>query len=98
MEAPKASYSRPVWSTAKKDMVGGSLGSSRVWFTVAQGILTEVYSPRIDIPQIRDLGFLVADDRGFWSELRTKGRYELSLAGDGIPAVLIVHEHERFRL
>ena len=98
MEAPKASYSRPVWSTAKKDMVGGSLGSSRVWFTVAQGILTEVYSPRIDIPQIRDLGFLVADDRGFWSELRANGRYELTLAGDGVPAVLIVHEHERFRL
>ena len=65
MKAPRASYSRPVWSPARKDMVGGSLGPSRIWFTLAKGILTEVYHPRIDIPQIRDLGFIVADDRGF---------------------------------
>ena len=98
MKAPRASYSRPVWSPARKDMVGGSLGPSRIWFTLAKGILTEVYHPRIDIPQIRDLGFIVADDRGFWSEVRANGRYTLSLAGEGIPAVRIVHEHERFRL
>ncbi len=98
MKAPRASYSRPVWSPARKDMVGGSLGPSRIWFTLARGILTEVYHPRIDIPQIRDLGFIVADDRGFWSEVRANGRYDLSLAGFGIPAVRIVHEHERFRL
>ncbi len=79
-------------------MVGGSLGPSRIWFTLAGGILTEVYSPRIDIPQIRDLGFIVADDRGFWSEVRANGRYEMTLAGEGIPAVEITHEHERFRL
>jgi glucoamylase len=31
-------------------MVGTSLGSSRLWFTIADGIVTEVYYPRIDIP------------------------------------------------
>ncbi len=98
MKAPKAAFSRPVWSTARKDVVGSSLGSSRVWFTVAQGILTEVYYPRIDIPQIRDLGFIVADDRGFWTEVRTLGQYAVSLEGEGLPAVHIRHEHERFRL
>lgn len=77
-------------------MVGTSLGSSRVWFTVAEGILTEVYYPRIDIPQIRDLGFIVADDRGFWVELRRLGEYEVRLPKPGVPAVTIIHRHSRF--
>jgi glucoamylase len=77
-------------------MVGTSLGSSRLWFTVAQGIVTEVYYPRIDIPQIKDLGFIIADDQGFWVELRRLGNYEVSLPQPGIPAVTVVHRHPRF--
>jgi glucoamylase len=77
-------------------MVGASLGSSRLWFTIAQGIVTEIYYPRIDIPQIKDLGFIIADDRGFWVELRRLGQYTVSLAKPGVPAVQIVHRHARF--
>ena len=69
-QAPALFPHLPVWAPAGKDMVGTSLGSSRLWFTVAQGIVTEVYFPRIDIPQLKDLGFIVADDQGFWQELR----------------------------
>jgi len=96
MKAPQADSSYPTWAHAGKDMVGTSLGSSRLWFTVAEGIVTEVYYPRIDIPQIRDLGFIIADDRGFWIELRRHGDYAVSLPGPGIPAVTIVHRHPRF--
>jgi glucoamylase len=42
-------------------MVGCALGSSRLWFTLGFGIVNEVYYPRVDIPQIRDLGFIIAD-------------------------------------
>jgi glucoamylase len=96
VKAPAALIVRSTWASAAKDMVGTSLGSSRVWFTVAQGILTEVYYPRIDIPQIKDLGFIIADDRGFWVELRRMGDYRVSLARPGVPAVTVVHRHERF--
>jgi glucoamylase len=96
MKAPQADSSRPTWTHAGKDMVGTSLGTSRLWFTVAEGIVTEVYYPRIDIPQIRDLGFIIADDRGFWVELRRHGNYEVSLPAPGIPAVTVVHRHPRF--
>src|SRR5438105_4998773 len=41
-------------------MVGCSLGSSRLWFTIGGGIVNEVYYPRVDLPQIRDLGFIVS--------------------------------------
>ena len=77
-------------------MVGASLGSSRLWFTIAEGIVTEVYYPRIDIPQIKDLGFIIADDRGFWVELRRLAGYSVTLPAPGVPAVTIVHRHPRF--
>jgi glucoamylase len=96
MKAPNSTDPYPTWASAQKDMVGASLGSSRVWFTVAEGILTEVYHPRIDIPQIKDLGFIIADDRGFWIELRRLQNYTVALSAPGAPAVEIVHRHPRF--
>lgn len=96
MKAPHANNSFPTWATAAKDMVGASLGSSRLWFTIADGIVTEVYYPRIDIPQIKDLGFIIADDKGFWIELRRLGNYKVNLPSPGVPAVEIVHTHPRF--
>lgn len=97
MNAPQTTASHPTWAHAGKDMVGTSLGCSRLWFTVAEGIVTEVYYPRIDIPQIRDLGFIIADDRGFWVELRRLGAYEVSVPKPGVPAVTVIHRHPRFR-
>ena len=88
----------PTWATAKKDMVGTSLGPARLWFTVAQGIVTEVYFPRIDIPQLKNMGFIVADDQGFWQELRMLPGYTLDFAGSGIPALTVHHRHPRFTM
>ena len=96
MKAPQAASPHPTWAYAGKDIVGTGLGSSRLWFTVARGIVTEVYYPRIDIPQIRDLGFIIADDQGFWVELSRLGCYEVSLPAPGVPAVTIIHRHPRF--
>ncbi len=96
--APFKQQGSPVWSSAQKDMVGTTLGASRLWFSVAQGILSEVYYPRIDIPQLKDLGFIVADDKGFWQELRRLSGYTLEFPAPGIPALTIRHDHERFNL
>ncbi len=96
MKAPQTGPTQPKWAPGNKDMVGTALGSSRLWFTLAQGIVTEVYYPRIDIPQIKDLGFIIADDAGFWIELRKLGHYSVECNGNGVPAVTITHTHERF--
>jgi glucoamylase len=79
-------------------MVGCSLGMSRLWFTIGGGIVNEVYHPRVDIPQIRDLGFLVADGRGFWVEVKRLWQHTVEMLAPGIPAVRVVHRHERFEL
>jgi glucoamylase len=88
----------PTWCSSAKQLVGCSLGASRIWFTLGGGILNEVYYPRVDIPQIRDLGFIVADGRGFWVEVKRLPRPVVTLAGEGVPAVTVVHRHERFEL
>jgi glucoamylase len=97
-DAPGASGIPPTWTSSSKDLVGASLGSSRLWFTLGHGIVNEIYYPRIDIPQIRDLGFIVADGEGFWCEVKRLQAYELRLPKPGVPAPTIVHRHERFEL
>jgi glucoamylase len=59
---------------------------SKVWFTVAQGILTEVYWPLLDRPQIRDLQFLVTDGRSFFWEERRDGISDVQWVETGVPA------------
>ncbi|HEX4649192.1 MAG TPA: glycoside hydrolase family 15 protein [Steroidobacteraceae bacterium] len=96
--APGAPGLPPTWCSSAKEMVGCSLGSSRLWFTIGGGIINEVYYPRVDLPQIRDLGFIVADGAGFWVEVKRLWQHELELAAPGAPAVHIVHHHPRFDL
>ena len=79
-------------------MVGCTLGPSRLWFTLGFGIVNEVYYPRVDIPQIRDLGFIVAGADGFWSEVKRNANYRLRPAAPGVPAVEIRHKHPRYIL
>ena len=59
----------PTWSTSTKDGIGTAYAtSSRTWFTLALGIVTEIYYPTIDRPQIRDAQFLVTDGETFFHE------------------------------
>lgn len=88
----------PTWTSSSKDAVGTSLGPSRLWFTLGYGIVNEVYWPRIDLPQIRDLGFIVADGRGFWSEVKRSGDYSIRSVARGVPAFEVVHTHSRYVL
>ncbi|HVC50567.1 MAG TPA: glycoside hydrolase family 15 protein [Stellaceae bacterium] len=96
--APGAPGIPPTWTSSAKDMVGCALGPSRLWFTIGFGIVNEVYYPRVDIPQIRDLGFIVAGPDGFWCEIKREGGYRIHPAAPGVPAVEVTHEHPRFTL
>ncbi len=88
----------PSWTSSAKDLVGTAMGSSRLWFTLGHGIVNEVYYPRIDIPQIRDLGFIVGDGAGFWVEIKRLDDYTLDTPAAGIPLPVVIHRHPRFTL
>ncbi|ABE61845.1 Glucan 1,4-alpha-glucosidase [Nitrobacter hamburgensis X14] len=78
------------WTSSTKSGVGTALepGSS-VWFTVSHGIVNEVYYPRIDQACIRDLGLIVADGHGFFSEQKRDTRSTIRLVAEGVPAFVI---------
>jgi len=59
----------PKWTHSNKDGVGTAYAaSSPLWFTVWNGIVTEVYGPTIDRPQLRDLQYLITDGTTFFQE------------------------------
>ncbi|MEA2673341.1 MAG: glucoamylase, partial [Chloroflexota bacterium] len=96
--APGAPGIGPTWSSSAKDAVGTADSSSRVWFTVGHGVLNEVYWPRVDAPQVRDLGFIVADGSGWWSEVKRDAESDVRFVKPGVPAIIAVHRHERYVL
>src|SRR3954470_860376 len=96
--APGGPGIAPTWTSSAKDVVGCSLGPARLWFTLGFGIVNEIYYPRVDIPQIRDLGFIVAGPDGFWSEVKRNENYTLRPLAPGVPAIEITHEHARYTL
>ncbi len=88
----------PTWTSSAKDAVGTGLGGSRVWFTVGHGIVNEVYWPVVDRPQVRDLGFLVADGAGAWFEVKRLADRTVRSVEAGVPAVISEFRHPRFSL
>lgn len=86
----------PRWSVGAKDGVGTPTGlpgatEARVWFTFSQGVLAEVFYPRIDEPSIRGLGLVVADGLGYFSDERCDARHETSWWAEGVPAFQLVN-------
>ncbi|HLI52343.1 MAG TPA: glycoside hydrolase family 15 protein, partial [Thermomicrobiaceae bacterium] len=96
--APGAPGIPPAWTSSAKDAVATGLGSSHVWITIGRGVLNEVYWPRLDSPQIRDLGFIVADGEGYWDEVKRDSHYDLQVPEPGIPAYQAVHHADRYTL
>jgi len=67
--APGGPGAAPFWTRADKDGVGTAMSwASQVWYTMAKGVITEVYFPDVDTPQIRDLQFLVTDGSTFFHD------------------------------
>ncbi|MCW2594675.1 MAG: Glucan 1,4-alpha-glucosidase, partial [Jatrophihabitans sp.] len=64
--APGAPGSLSRFDLARKDCVGTARSaSSKVWFTVAGGVLSDVYEPTIDNTNVQSLQFVVTDGTSF---------------------------------
>ncbi len=57
---------------ARKDCVGTARNTtSKVWYTVADGVLSDVYAPTIDNTNVETLQYVVTDGRSF-TDLQTR--------------------------
>ena len=64
--APGAPGAESYFDLARKDCVGTARNtSSKVWFTVADGALSDVYWPTIDATNVHTLQYLVSDGSSF---------------------------------
>jgi glucoamylase len=81
--APGGPGIEPRWTHGRKVAVGTAYStSSRVWYTLDAGCVTEVYYPRIDTPQIRDLQFLFTDGESFFHDERRNFTGEINCVSD----------------
>ncbi|MBV6423539.1 MAG: Glucoamylase [Steroidobacteraceae bacterium] len=99
--APGWPGSEPRWTSSAKTGIGTSLSAmSRVWFTLSHGILNEVYYPRLDTPCTRDLGLIVTDGLGFFSEEKRHARSQVRYPFDGVPLYRLINtcDQGRYRI
>src|SRR3982751_4309454 len=68
------------WPTAAKNGFGTSTTlTSKVWFTLANGVMTEVFFPTLDVPNVQTLQFQIDTGTGVETEIDdTIHRLELS--------------------
>jgi glucoamylase len=70
--APGAPGAQSYFDLARKDCVGTARNTtSKVWFTVADGVLSDVYWPTVDATNVHTLQYLVSDGRNF-TDLQTR--------------------------
>jgi glucoamylase len=78
--APGAPGKKALWTEADKDGFGTATGTtSKVWHTLDDGELTEVYYPDIATPALRDLQFVVSDGRRFAERERQSAGHAIAL-------------------
>jgi glucoamylase len=82
----------PRWTSSRKHGVGTAIGArSRVWFTLSHGILNEVYYPRVDQANIRDMGLIVTDGATFFSEEKRHTTSSVAVLGSGVPGYRVTN-------
>ena len=70
--APGTPGVQSYFDLARKDCVGTARNdTSKVWFTVAGGVLSDVYWPNVDATNVHTLQYLVTDGRSF-TDLQTR--------------------------
>lgn len=89
------------WTSSAKIGVGTAIDPiCNVWFTLSHGIINEVYWPRIDVANIRDMGLIVTDGKDFFSEEKRDAVHEYATLGQGIPAYHLINicNYQRYRI
>src|SRR3954462_15768587 len=65
-QAPGAPGALSHFDLARKDCVGTARNTtSRVWYTVADGVLSDVYEPNVDTTNVETMQFIVTDGATF---------------------------------
>ena len=94
-DAPGAPGAEPRWAR-RKEGIGTAItpstnSTSLVWFTLGQGILTEIFYPRVDLACTRDLGLIVTDGEEFFSDERRDADHRVECPDEGVPLYRLIN-------
>ena len=80
----------PRWTSGAKTLVGTAQASeSRVWFTINDGVLAEIYHPDVDQANTRVLRFLITGPDEFFSDELWDADHEVSWLARGAPGARV---------
>ncbi len=81
------------WTSSAKSGIGTACtGVSTTWFTISHGIVDEIYYPRMDQAMIRDMGLIVTDGAGFFSEEKRDTEHSIELIEPNVPAYILTNK------
>ncbi|MGY1725333.1 glucan 1,4-alpha-glucosidase [Geodermatophilus sp. SYSU D01062] len=79
--APGAPGGGSTWTSGAKVGVGTAVTEqSKVWYTLVDGLMSEVYYPRVDVANVQDLQLVVTDGSTFTELERDATTHEVVLA------------------
>src|SRR3954470_6237220 len=86
------------WAPGAKLGVGTALShASSVWFTIARGVLTEIFHPSVDSACTRDMQFYVTDRSDFLSAASNDTYPKIEYLADGVPAFRLTNTCKKGR-
>jgi glucoamylase len=97
--APGAPGDKALWTEADKDGFGTAQSArSKVWHTLDDGELTEVYYPDLGTPAVRDLQFIVSDGGTFAERERESTDHRIELTDPRSLTYRQVNSTDRYRI
>lgn len=81
---------KPHWASGAKTIVGTAVPpESRIWYTIDNGTLSEVYHPDVDQANTRSVRFVVTGDDSFFSDEKWDAEHTVEWIAPGAPACRI---------
>lgn len=99
MQAPGGPGAPESWGPGRKQGFGTSATpQSRVWYTIARGVLSDVFHPAIDRPLLRELNFLAAAPGAPPVDVAAEAAHQVTWFEPGVPSFGVESIHDEFRL
>lgn len=99
MQAPGGPGAAPAWGPGRKQGFGTApTRDSRVWFTLADGALSDVFHPTVDHPLLHQLRFFAAAPGTPPIDVSAEAEHEVRWLEAGVPSFTVQSTHPELRL
>src|SRR5438093_11206804 len=94
MEAPGGPGAPPMWGPGRKMAFGAAPGTrSKLWYTLADGNLSEVFFPFLDRVALHELRFFVSAGGAPPADDAAAGQQSISWLAPAVPALRVELTH-----